>query len=272
MQPHLLRPKKHLGQNFLTNDAVKNRILDSCCLSENDDVLEIGAGTGALTHGLARRCRRLYAVEIDKGLCGILEDNLDHCDNVDLICGDILKIRLNDFSKKKNMEKLKAVGNLPYYITTPIIEWLISNKDSISDIFIMVQKEYAQRIFSKPSTKSYGALTLYVNYNFKPRLLFRISKGSFYPRPGVDSVFIKLDILTKPPVHVKDEGLFFKLIRSSFNQRRKTLLNSLAAGGILKGDKKALDIALGRAGISSQRRGESLSMEEFAQLANQLWR
>ena len=258
-----IKPIKRLGQNFLRDENILQRIADAAHLSGEDTVLEIGAGSGNLTRHLAEKAGFVYAVEKDRRLCKAAEENLKGFKNVEIICGDILKI---DVGAGLKPAPTKVVGNLPYYITTPIIFKLLEHKENISDIIIMVQKEVAERIVAKPGGKDYGILTCSVQFYTEPKVLFKISKGSFYPRPKVDSVLLEMKILKKPAVNVKDEQKFFEIIKAAFGQRRKTLLNSLC--NRLHLEKEAVEDILRKAGIEPQRRAETLDLDEFAKISN----
>lgn len=257
------RPKKRLGQNFLVDKNIHRKIIESCNLSAADIVLEIGAGRGEITGSLSRKAGFVYALEIDPSLCKILEDNLSGLDNVDVIRGDVLKFDFKKFFAKVN-GKVKVVGNIPYYITTPIIERILEHRDKISSAFIMVQKEFALRAACEPGSKSFGSLSCFIQYYAAAKILFPISKSCFYPAPKVDSCLLELMMRKAPAVKVNDEGLFFKIIRASFNQRRKTLRNSLK--GIIPQPK--LKAFFQKYGIDRNIRPECLALSGFANLAN----
>jgi len=242
-------------------------------VSDEDVVLEIGTGICNLTKYLCQKAKYVYAVEKDKRLCKIAEQNLFGLKNVEVISNDILKVDLKNFlsfssSLATSPSLLKVVGNLPYYITTPIIFKLLDQRRYISDIFIMVQKEVAQRIVARPGVKDYGILACSVQFYAQPTILFNIGKGAFSPQPKIDSSFIRLEILDKTSVEVKDEKLFFKIIKAAFGRRRKTLLNSLGAKYRLGMPKGKILEAMEKAGISFQRRPETLSLKEFAKIAD----
>jgi len=257
------RPKKRFGQNFLVDKNIRAMIAKACCLSPSDTVLEIGAGKGEITGLLAAGAGFVYAMEIDASLCKILEAGLAGKENVEIITGDVLKFDFDDFFSGLD-NKAKVVGNIPYYITTPIIERLIEHGDKVSSAYLMVQKEFALRAASAPGSKSFGALSCFVQYYTVPRILFTISKSCFYPAPKVDSAFLQLEMRHEPAVKVSDEGLFLKIIRSAFNQRRKTLRNSLE--DIVPQQKLADFFA--RYGIDKNIRPECMGLADFANLAN----
>lgn len=236
-----------------------------CGLSRRDWVLEIGAGLGALTKKLGSLVAKVIAVEKDKRLCAALSEILSGFDNVKIECGDFLKLDLKQISEDAP-NKLKVIGNLPYYITTPVLEKLIINKDRFNDIFVTVQKEVAQRLCAKASSKDYGSISCYVQFHMRPNILFHISRRAFHPQPEVDSVFLKLDILSNPPVQVNDRERLFEIIRAAFNKRRKTILNSLLSCKSLRLDKAQLNVLLTRAGIRTNARAEELSLADFARI------
>lgn len=262
-------PKKYLGQNFLVDGDVVEDIITACGFTESDLVMEIGAGLGALTGRLAHEVKNVVAIEKDRKVCMALGDILKEYSNVKLICDDFLEVNIEcavaGFSRK-----VKAIGNLPYYITTPIIEKFISNRSNFESIFITVQKEVAERICAKPGGKEYGSLSCFVQFYMKPRILLDIGKSAFYPQPEVDSSFVELAILEKPSVQVNETEKFFAVVRAGFGQRRKTLLNSLLSSEAIKLEKPALAELLKKIGIDPNIRAECLSLEEFARIANAL--
>ena len=257
---------KSLGQNFLVDDSVLEDIIEGAEISPEDHVIEIGPGVGTLTAELLKKAKRVTALELDSSLIPILSEELKDRDNFTLINKDALKV---DFKELTNEgEKVKVVANLPYYVTTPIIAKLLNEGVNFESLTIMIQKEVAERINASPGNKDYGALSLLVQYYCDTKIVRRVSPASFIPRPKVDSIVIKLIKLPKPRVEVKDENTFFKVIRDSFNMRRKTLSNALKNVGL---SKEALDEAFKEANIDSRRRGETLSIEEFAALANSIY-
>jgi len=258
-----IKPIKRLGQNFLHNERVLQRVADAACINSDDIVFEIGTGTGNLTRYLCEKAKFVYTIEKDARLCRVAEENLRDFKNVKVICADILKIDVGAYCNTPL--QLKVVGNLPYYITTPIIFHLLKQRRYIKDITIMVQKEVAERMTAMPGGKVYGILSCSVQFYTHPEILFNISKSCFKPQPKVDSAIIKLKILEKPAVEA-EEDKFLKVIKAAFSQRRKTLLNSLYAGLNLK--KEMVDKVLIKTGINPKRRAETLSIQEFAKLAN----
>jgi len=261
-----IKPKKRLGQNFLIDANVRRRIVSSCQLTGEDLVLEIGSGKGELTRLIAQRVKRVVGLEIDKRLSPALIENLAQCENVEIIRKDILKLNLKRdvLTPGRITGKIKVIGNIPYYISTPIIEFIIENKDSISSAFLTVQKEFARRITAVCGNKDYGSFSCFVQYYTLPKVLFNISKNSFFPAPKVDSSFLALAIRERPAVEVIDEKLFFKIIRGAFGQRRKTLKNSLL--GVIPQEK--LGAFFLKKTIDPRVRPECLTLQDFASLAN----
>lgn len=256
-------PKKSLGQNFLRDGHARRRIVDSCAFLTSDTVLEIGPGMGALTPLIAGRVRRVYAVELDHGLAVSLQERFGGSGNIVIRQGDILKFDLSSIPESRSV-RLKVIGNIPYYITTPIIEHLLGERERVGEIFLTVQKEFARRICAAPGTKEYGAFSCYVQYHTVPAILFDIKKNSFYPVPKVDSSFIRLTVRERPAVRVADEPRLFAIIHAAFQQRRKTLRNSLR--GLIAED--AAETFFSCRGIDSSLRPEKLSLQDFAVLAN----
>jgi len=260
-------PKKRLGQNFLIDPNILRKIVKLSGVNKKDTILEIGAGYGNLTKLLCEKAGFVRAIEIDKDLCELAKQNLTECNNVEVICGDFLKDPGGPI-KRPPGSFFKVIANLPYYITTPIITKLLENRKYINDIYITIQKEVGERIVAKAGTKDYSALTCFVNYFTKPKILLKIPKTCFKPRPEVDSCLVRLEVLPKPSVRVKDEELMFKLIRAAFNQRRKTLLNALTNASSLSLPKQALQAALEKAKIDPKRRGETLTLQDFSNLTS----
>lgn len=263
--------QKKFGQNFLIDSHVLEKIIAAAGITKDDFVLEIGPGIGTMTQYLAEAAREVTAVEIDRNLIPILEETLADYDNVSVINQDVLKTDLAAIAEEKNGGKpIKVVANLPYYITTPIIMGLFESGVPLASITVMVQKEVAQRMQAGPGTKDYGALSLAVQYYAEPYIAANVPPNCFIPRPNVGSAVIRLTRYQDSPVKVKDEKLMFKLIRASFNQRRKTLLNGLKNSSELNFSKKEILAALEKAGLQENIRGEALTLEEFARLADAL--
>ena len=271
LQKYHFNFQKKFGQNFLIDTTVLDRIISSAEITKEDCVLEIGPGIGTMTQYLAERAGSVVAVEIDKALIPILEETLQDYDNVTVINDDILKVDINRLVEEKNGgHPIKVVANLPYYITTPIIMGLFESRVPLKSITIMVQKEVADRMQVGPGTKDYGALSLAVQYYAKPQILLNVPASCFMPRPNVDSAVIQLTRYEKPPVEVADEHLMFRLIRASFNQRRKTMTNSVGNSPELSVSKEQMAAALEKCGLSATVRGEALTLAQFAELANVL--
>ena len=252
---------KKLGQNFLIDADIVRGIVDAADIRPGERVLEIGPGIGTLTQGLAEAGAEVTAVELDKKLPAVLAKTLEGYENVRIVQGDILKVNIPEIM---GPEPFKVAANLPYYITTPIIMTLLERRLPISRLVTMVQKEVADRMVAEPGTKAYGALSVAVQYYTQPHVELDVPPRSFIPAPEVDSVVIVCDVREKPPVTVADEKLFFRVVRAAFGQRRKTLSNALKGAGF---DKELIRTALPAAGIDGTRRGETLSLTEFAAIA-----
>ncbi|MBQ7954708.1 MAG: 16S rRNA (adenine(1518)-N(6)/adenine(1519)-N(6))-dimethyltransferase RsmA [Lachnospiraceae bacterium] len=271
LQKYNFNFQKRFGQNFLIDTSVLDRIISAAEITKDDCVLEIGPGIGTMTQYLAESAREVVAVEIDKNLIPILEDTLSEYDNVTVINEDILKVDIAKIVEERNGGKpIKVVANLPYYITTPIIMGLFESHVPLKSITIMVQKEVADRMQVGPGTKDYGALSLAVQYYAKPEIVANVPPNCFIPRPSVGSAVIRLTRFENPPVEVNDEKFMFALIRASFNQRRKTLVNGLTGAGDLHLTKEQVIAALERMKLSPQVRGEALTLEQFALLSREL--
>lgn len=261
--------QKKFGQNFLIDTYVLNKIVSAAEITKEDVVLEIGPGIGTLTQYLAYHAKEVIAVEIDKALIPILQDTLSGYDNVTVLNEDILKVDINKLVEERNEGKpIKVVANLPYYITTPIIMGLFESHVPVASITVMVQKEVADRMQVGPGTKDYGALSLAVQYYAEPYIVANVPQNCFMPRPKIGSAVIRLKRHAQPPVEVKDEKLMFRLIRASFNQRRKTLANGLKNDASLPYGKEVVEEAIAACGLSLTVRGEALTLKEFAALAN----
>ena len=265
--------QKKFGQNFLIDSNILENIVEAAEITKDDFVLEIGPGIGTMTQYLCEAARQVTAVEIDKMLIPILEDTLSEYDNVEVINQDVLKVDIKSLTKDKNDGRpIKVVANLPYYITTPIIMGLFESGVPIDSITIMVQKEVAERMQTGPGSKEYGALSLAVQYYADAKVMLNVSASCFMPRPNVDSAVIKLTRYKEPVVEVKDEKLMFRVIRASFNQRRKTLVNGLKNSAELDFSKEEIVSAIHHIGKEESIRGEKLTLEEFAKLSNYLYR
>ena len=261
--------QKKFGQNFLIDSNVLESIIRGAEITKDDFVLEIGPGIGTMTQYLCEAARQVVAVEIDKMLIPILEDTLSEYDNVEVINQDVLKVDIKSLAEEKNNGKpIKVVANLPYYITTPIIMGLFESGVPIDSITIMVQKEVADRMQTGPGSKDYGALSLAVQYYATAKVILNVSATCFMPRPNVDSAVIKLTRHKEPTVNVADEKLMFKIIRASFNHRRKTLVNGLKNSPELSFSKEQIVKAIEKIEKPETIRGEALTLEEFAELAN----
>lgn len=265
------RFQKKYGQNFLIDTHVLDKIISAAGVTKEDMVLEIGPGIGTMTQYLAEAAREVVAVEIDDKLIPILEETLSEYDNVTIINEDILKLDIAKLADEKNGGKpIKVVANLPYYITTPIIMGLFESKVPLDNITIMVQKEVADRMQVGPGTKDYGALSLAVQYYAKPEIVANVPPNCFIPRPTVGSAVIRLKRYAEPPVTVADEKKMFSLIRASFNQRRKTLVNGLSNAPGIGLNKEKVAEALEKMGLSPTIRGEALTLSQFAELSDLL--
>lgn len=271
LQKHDFHFRKKFGQNFLIDEHVLDKIVEAADVGSEDFVLEIGPGIGTLTQCLCEHARKVLAVEIDPKLIPILEETLSDYDNVDIVHGDILRQDIQAIADQYNGGKpIKVVANLPYYITTPIIMELFESHVPLANVTVMVQKEVAERMQAEAGTKAYGALSLAVQYYAVPYLAANVPPNCFMPRPNVGSAVIRLDCLNRTPVEVQDERLMFRLIRASFNQRRKTLQNGLTNSGELNFTKEQIGQAIQAIGLSPAVRGEKLGLVEFAALADEL--
>ena len=273
LQKYQFNFQKKYGQNFLIEPQVLETIVDAAHIQADDCVLEIGPGIGTMTQYLAEQAREVVAVEIDKALIPILQDTLSEYPNVTIINEDILKVDLEKLVKEKNDGRpVKVVAHLPYYITTPIIMQLFESHVPLHSITIMVQTEVAQRMQVGPGTKDYGALSLAVQYYSRPEIITHVPPTCFIPRPNVGSTVIRLTRYEKPPVEAADESFLFSLIRASFNQRRKTLVNGLSNASGLNLSKAQITEALEQMGLPANVRGETFTLEQFARLSELLYR
>ena len=263
---HRFAPLKRFGENYLIDGNIKDKIIREADLSKADTVLEIGPGFGALTLDLASSAKTVIAVEKDKKAYELLKDLAgEDFTNLKLFNADILKFDLEKFAA---YGKIKIIGNLPYYITSPIIEYLIEHRGSIESALILVQKEVAARLRAGPGTKDYGSLSCFVQFYTKPAYIYTVKRTSFYPSPDVDSALVRLDIPEKPAIEVRDERLLFKIIRGAFNQRRKSVINSLSREEVLDLPKEELSRVLSSAGVDPAARPEDLSLQDFARIAD----
>ena len=266
---HDFRHSKSLGQNFLSDKNIIDAIIEGSEIGAEDLVIEIGPGMGVLTAAAAECASRVVAVEIDRHLIPILTETLENYDNVEIINADVMKTDLSEVVEKyRTLGKVRIIGNLPYYITTPIVMKLLEERVPADSITIMMQKEVADRIKASPGSKTYGALSVAVGFYCTVRHIANAPKEVFVPRPKVDSTVIRLDVRQERPVDLVDEKLFFETIKKGFGQRRKTLLNSLT--GIRGMPKESIAAVLADCGIDSRRRAETLSMSDFADLANEI--
>lgn len=264
--------QKKFGQNFLIDTRVLDKIIAAANITKEDFVLEVGPGIGTMTQYLAAAAGRVTAVEIDRTLIPILQDTLREYDNVKIINQDILKLDIRKLAEEENQGRpIKVVANLPYYITTPIIMGLFESHVPVESITVMVQKEVADRMQVGPGTKDYGALSLAVQYYATPYIVANVPPNCFMPRPNVGSAVIKLTVHAEPPVEVEDEKLLFRIIRASFNQRRKTLANGLKNAADLHLPREVIEKSIEELGKGPSVRGEALTLEEFAVLSNSIY-
>lgn len=263
--------RKSYGQNFLIDNHILNKIVEAAEITKDDCVLEIGPGIGTMTQYLCEAAGRVVAVEIDSSLIPILNDTLSEYDNVTIINEDVLKVNIRALCDEYNGGRpIKVVANLPYYITTPIVMGLFESHVPLESITVMVQKEVAERMQTGPGTKDYGALSLAVAYYSEARVVATVSPNCFIPKPNVESSVIRMTLHKESPVDVRDEAMMFKLIRATFNQRRKTLVNSLSNAGLPGVDKEKVRKALEAMNKPETIRGETFTLEEFALLTNLL--
>ena len=269
MKKYQISANKNLGQNFLIDENVIQNIIESAQISQNDFVIEIGPGLGTLTSQLVEKAGKVIAIELDKKMVKILQERFSLYSNFQLLNEDVLKVDLKTLIEKENTKKcpVKIVANLPYYITTPIIMKLLEEKLPMQNITVMVQKEVADRLTAIPGEKNTGAITYCVYYYCEPKQVMLVPNTSFIPEPKVNSEVIQLNIRQNPPVQLKDEIVFFKIVKASFMQRRKTLLNGLTNAGIIS--KEKMREILNKMQLPETVRGEDLSIEQFAQIANE---
>lgn len=263
---HSFRPLKRFGENYLVDGNIKDKIISAAGAGKDDIILEIGPGFGALTFDLASSGAKVFAVEKDRKAFAILKELIkDDFPDLKLLNEDILEF---DIKKIQAGKKIKVIGNLPYYITTPIMEYLIENRSAIDSMLLVMQKEVGMRFLASAGSKEYGSISCFIQYYTKPHYEYTIRHTAFFPAPDVDSSLLKFDILEKPAVEVKDEALFFKIVRGAFNQRRKSIINSLSREEVLGIGKEELTGILDRAGIAPASRPEDLTLQEFAKLTN----
>jgi 16S rRNA (adenine1518-N6/adenine1519-N6)-dimethyltransferase len=272
IKKHNIRLSKKFGQNFLTDERVLKNIINCSQITKEDIVLEVGPGAGTLTRELCKEAGYVLAIEIDRELKPVLEDALSGFENCEVIIGDAMKQsfeeKINDLKTQKGLKTAKIVANLPYYITTPLIMKFLEEEKYFESMTFMIQKEVGERMVAKPGKKTYGALSVAVQYYTIPNIEFLVSPNSFFPEPEVNSCVVKLQVYKQPAVKVFDETLFFKVIKAAFGQRRKTLSNALAnLGGLGLTKEKIIDILV-RTNILPNQRGETLSVQEFANLSN----
>lgn len=270
IEKHRFRFSKSLGQNFLIDGNIIDRICDGAEINKNDGIIEVGPGIGTLTQQLCERAGKVVAIELDKNLLPILDETLSAYDNVEIVHGDVLKVDLNQIIREKlDGKNIKIVANLPYYITTPIIMKLLEEQYDIDKIVVMIQKEVAARMQADPGNKDYGALSVAVQYYSRPEIIVNVPKNVFMPKPNVDSAVIMLDIYSSPAVEVESPKIFFEVVKAAFGKRRKTLLNALSSSTLII-EKGKLQEILNSCDIDPQRRGETLDINEFAKLANSI--
>ena len=261
---------KNLGQNFLTDKYIIDKIIEGTGITEKDTVLEIGPGIGVITAEAAERARRVIAVEVDSSLLPILEETLGEYSNVRIINEDVLKLDINRIIEEEQAERVKIIGNLPYYITTPIIMKLLDEEVKAESITVMMQKEVADRIKAGPGSKAYGAISAAVQYYCTVEKIIDVPRTVFVPQPKVDSVVLKFKLREQKAAVVQDKRLFFECIKAGFGQRRKTLLNSLQT--VRGTSKEVIAASLAAAGIDASRRAETLTLEEFGKISNEVYK
>lgn len=261
---HGIRPKKRLGQNFLIDRNVLDRLLQGARISADSNVIEVGPGLGVVTRELALRSGRVVCIDIDSDMEPILREVLSGLPNVEVVIADFLKVDLDHFLTERGGGHWSVIANLPYYITTPIIVKLIESKANFDSIILMVQREVASRLKASAGSSDYGSISVFVQYHCEVTSVMKVSRNVFYPVPDVDSELIRLDIRPKPAVDVADEQLFFAIVRAAFGKRRKTLLNALSSSADLGWDRERAEAVLSAAGIDSGKRGETLTLNDFA--------
>lgn len=260
---------KNFGQNFLINEEVLEKTIEGMNLNNDSCVIEIGAGIGTLTQEMAKNCKRVMAIEIDDKLIPVLDETLADFNNVKIIHNDVLKVDFNNLIQEEGLGHVKVAANLPYYVTTPIITKIFNEKPPIESMTLMLQKEAGERIMAAPNTDAYGVISILVQYYAEVEMICSVPPESFIPQPRVESVVININIKKEPRVNVLDESLFFRIIKNSFSMRRKTLWNALKQTGLTE-DK--LKEAFEASGVDPKRRGETLSIEEFGKLSDEIKR
>lgn len=263
-----IHPKKRFGQNFLIDRNVLDRIVDAADVRPDSSVIEIGPGLGVVTRELATRAGKVVCVEVDNDFDPILHEVLADTPGVEIVIEDFLKLDLPEFVGSRGEGRWTVIANLPYYITTPILTKLIESKGHFGSILLMVQREVAARLRGGAGTDDYGSITVFAQYHCTIESVMKVSRNVFYPIPDVDSEIVKLTVREQPAVSVADEDLFFRVVRASFGKRRKTLLNALSSSDELGWGREQAEAALSSAGIDSGRRGETLTLQEFANIAN----
>lgn len=272
LEKYGLSAKKSLGQNFIIDTNILRNIVKTASVDKNTTVIEVGPGIGALTEQIAKEAKEVFAFEIDDRLLSVLDDTLSPYDNVTIFHQDILEVDFEQFKEKYLVDttRLVVIANLPYYITTPIIMHLIESSLPVEEMVLMMQKEVASRLEAKPSTKAYGSLSIAIQYYMDVEVAFTVPRTVFMPQPNIDSAIIRLKTREEPPMPIKNEELFFKIVRASFVQRRKTIWNNLKKALNHKSKEEELKKAFQEAKIDSSRRGESLAIDEFGRLADAL--
>lgn len=260
-----IKPRKKWGQSFLTRPEIAQNIVDAVPLTGDEVVVEIGPGAGALTGLLAQRAAQVVAIEFDEGLAELLREDFAEISRVEIVQGDIRSLQLDDVCKRHGVERVTVVGNIPYSITTPILEWLIAERARVATAVMLVQKEYAARLAAAADSADYGSLTVFARYYLRLEPLFHVPPGAFWPRPQVESTLVRLRFRSEPPVEVPDEDRLFEIVRASFNQRRKTLGNALLP--LYGHDRERVGRLLRSAHVAANRRGETLDLEDFARIA-----
>lgn len=263
---HGFRPEKSFGQNFLMDNNVRDKLIDAYLLKKNDIALEIGPGFGVMSFEAASRCRHLFVVEKDKRVCEIMAPFFEEAGNITLVNDDILNVDICALAAGKG--PMKVIGNIPYCISTPIMERLIAHRKCVSSAYLVIQDELAARIVSSPGSRDFGSISCYIQYYTAAKKVFKITKSCFFPKPKVDSALLKLDFLSEPSVKVGDEKLFFDIMHKAFSERRKQVVNPLSSNGFLGIDKKTWTGLLEGCGVSPSSRAESLSLADYGRITD----